>query len=82
MANRQRIRVGREVSYFPTDAEATAGGGSAGDSWFARIALVAQDGSANLNVVQSDGTELAVVAAARGQSKGQFDLTGGLAHHA
>jgi hypothetical protein len=82
MADRQRIRVGRDVSYFPTDAEASAGGGEAGDTWFARIAKVNADGSVNLNVIQGDGSELALTDIARGQRKGTFGLRGGITHHA
>jgi hypothetical protein len=80
MADRQRIRVGREVSYFPTDAEAAAVGDGEGTTWPATIAKVNSDGSASLQAVRGDGTDLALVAVAQGQGKGTFGLHGGIAH--
>lgn len=82
MANRQRVRVGREVSYFPTDAEASTGGDAAGVTWPATLAKVFADGTVNLNALQGDGVRLDVTGVAQGQRKGEFDLRGGIAHHA
>lgn len=46
MTSRARIRVGREVNYFPTAAEETALGAG---PWPAKIAGVNADGSVNLD---------------------------------
>jgi len=81
MADRQRIRVGREVTYRPTDAEATTGNGSAGDEWYGKITRVLANGTVNLHVLEADGTTLALTGVSQGARKGQFDLRG-LAHHA
>ncbi len=82
MADRQRVRVGRGVTYFPTDAEASAGGSDDGAAWIATIGGVNSDGSVNLNAIRGDGTELAFTDIPRGIRKGEFDLTGGVAHNA
>lgn len=74
MTDRQRIRKGRDVSYFPTDAEATAGGGSAGDTWPAKITDVAADGTVNLFVYETDGGTIPLTGIALGTSKGTFSL--------
>ena len=76
MAERYRVRVGREVSYFPTDAEATAGNGNAGDIWRATITAVNPDGTVNLTVHEADGGIIAKTDVPRGQQKGQFDMRG------
>jgi hypothetical protein len=76
MADRNRIRVGRGVTYFPSDVEAAAGNGNAGDQWAATITAVNPDGSANLNVLEADGGMLAKTDVSRGQQKGQFDVRG------
>ena len=82
MADRQRIRVGRDVSYFATDAQAAAAGDDNGVTWPAIIAKVNSDGTTNLQAVRGDGTDLALTAVAQGQSKGTFGLRGGVAHSA
>lgn len=75
MTTRARIRPGRECAYFPSDAEAATGGGSAGDVFPATI--VRTVGTAvNLHVLEPDGTTLALTGVLRGQAKGQYDLTG------
>ncbi len=76
MTERYRVRVGREVTYFPTDAEAATGNGSAGDHWTATITNVNADGTVNLSVHEADGGFIAKTDVARGQNKGQFDLRG------
>jgi hypothetical protein len=83
MADRQRVRVGRGVTYFPTDVEAAAAGDDNGASWPATIAKVLPDGTANLRILSGDGAADPVLGVARGIRKGEFDLTGGdVAHHA
>jgi len=77
--NRARVRVGRHVTYFPTDAEATAGGGNAGDRWPAVIADVNSTGTADMTVFRANGTTLAKTAVSRGQIKGTFDVLAGAA---
>lgn len=74
MGDRQRVRVGRQVTYRPTDGEASAGGGEAGDEWAALITRVLDDGTVNLCVFEADGGVLAVTAVSQGQAKGTFDL--------
>ena len=74
MADRQRIRVGRSCTYFPTAAEESAGGGSG--PFPATISDVLAAGTVNLMVVEPDGTLIAKTAVSRGQSAGQFDLIG------
>lgn len=78
--SRARHRVGREVTYYPTDAEAATGNGDAGDAWYATITKVNQDGTANLNVKESDGGIVAVTDVPRGIRKGEYDFAvrGGL----
>lgn len=76
MANRARIRVGRECTYFPSDAEAATGNGSAGDHWAATITAANIDGTANLSVHEADGGFIAKADVVRGQAKGQFDVRG------
>lgn len=78
MSDRQRIRVGRAATYFPTDAEATAGGGSAGDQWAAIITRVLSDGAVNLTVFEADGTLLAKTNVEEGGRKGSFAVVGQL----
>lgn len=72
--SRARFRVGREVTYFPTDAEASAGGGSAGDAWFGRITKVNVDSTVNIAVAEADGGALAKMNISRTQRKGGFDF--------
>ena len=76
MTDRQRIRVGRDVSYFPTDVEAAAGGAENGATWPAKITDVASDGSVNLFVYETDGGTIPLTGISRGQTKGTFDLLG------
>lgn len=82
MTDRSRIRVGRKVTYFPTAAEATAGGGVAGDSWTATITDVLADGTVNLNVLEADGGILAVTAVSKGTGAGTFNPIFGVAGRA
>lgn len=74
MADRQRVRVGREGAYYPTDAEAATGGGASGDAWSARIVNVNLDGTVNLAVFEADGTMLAKTSVSQGNSPGTFSL--------
>jgi len=74
MTDRSRVRVGRRVSYRPTDAQAAAGNGSAGDVWAATITAVNADGTVGLHVLEADGGELALTAIGQGQAKGAFGL--------
>ena len=74
MGDRARIRVGRDVIYRPTDAEAATGNGSAGDDWSARITAVNADGTVSLFVYESDGGSIAKTAVSQGGGKGTFDL--------
>lgn len=76
MTDRTRFRVGRDVTYRPTDAEATTGGGSAGDDWPAKITATNADGTVNLHVLEADGTTIAKTDVGQGQGKGQFDFRG------
>ena len=80
MADRQRIRVGRQVAYRPTDAEAATGNGNVGDVWSATISAVNGDGSANLSVVEADGGLIAKTGVTQGAGKGQFDFRGVATH--
>lgn len=76
MTDRTRFRVGRDVTYRPTDAEASTGNGSVGDEWRATITATNSDGTVNLHVLEADGTTIAVADVVRGQGKGQFDFRG------
>ena len=76
MADRQRIRVGREATYFPTDAEAAAVSDPDGVQWPCTLAKVNPDGTVNLEALRGNGTPLAVTDVARGQRKGEFELRG------
>ena len=76
MGTRARIRVGRDVNYRPTDAEAVAGNGVVGAVWSARISNVNANGSVNLFVYEADGGTIPLTAILRGGQKGQFDLLG------
>lgn len=76
MTNRNRVRTGRGVAYFPTDAEAAAGNGNNGDHWKATITTVNPDGTVNLSVHEADGGFIALTDVPRGQQKGQFDIRG------
>lgn len=82
MANRTRVRVGRKVTYFPTDAQASTGNGSAGDQWPAVITRVLADGTVNLSVDEADGGVLAVTAISKGTTKGTYNPVFGLAGRA
>jgi len=64
--------------YLPTSAEATTGGGNAGDQWTARIVAVALDGTANLHVFEADGTTIAKTGVSQGSQPGQFTVSAGL----
>ena len=76
MGDRQRIRVGRDVIYRPTDAEAATGNGIVGDSWTARITAVNESGTVSLAVFESDGGFIAKTAVPLGEGKGTFALLG------
>lgn len=77
MSDRQRVRVGRDVTYYPTDSEASTGGGNDGDAWTARITAVNNDGTVNLCVFEADGGVLAKTDVEQGGRKGQYDLLAG-----
>lgn len=72
--NRARVRLGRRITYYPTDAQVATVSGSAGETWPAAIAKVNADGTVTLNAVRSNGTELAVTSVPQGQAKGAFSL--------
>jgi hypothetical protein len=74
MADRQRVRVGRDVTYRPTDAEAATGNGEVDDEWHATISRVNADGTVNLSVLEADGGFIALTDIAQGQVKGTFDV--------
>lgn len=77
MADRQRVRVGRTVTYQPTDAEASAGSDAAGALWPAVITLVnAQTGAVNLIVFRGSGVALAKTNVAQGSQKGAYSTRG------
>lgn len=76
MTNRSRFHVGRDVTYFPTDAEAATGNGNAGDQWKATITALNADNTVNLSVHEADGGFIAKTDVPRGQRKGQFDFRG------
>lgn len=75
--SRSKYRVGRDVTYRPTDSEATTGGGSAGDEWAAKIVAVNADDTVNLCVFEADGTTLAKTDVSVGSAKGTFDFKAG-----
>ncbi len=74
MSDRARQRVGRNVTYFPTDAEAAAGGGDADDEFHASIARSNPDGTVNLHVVEADGGLLAKTDVEESNEKGGFSF--------
>ena len=74
MTTRERNRRGREVAYFPTDAEAATGNGGAGESWPATITATNPDGTANLNVLEADGGFIAKTDVTQGERKGEYSL--------
>lgn len=74
--NRQRVHVGRQVTYRPTDAQAAAGGGAIGDAWIGQITAVQATGTATVMVWQANGAALVQSAISRGSAKGTFDTYG------
>jgi hypothetical protein len=76
MTDRSRIRVGREVTYRPTDAEAATGNDDNGALWKGTIAKVLAGGAVNLHVIEGDGGTIAVAAVVESQQKGGFTLIG------
>ncbi len=74
--DRAKIRVGRDVNYRPTDAQATTGNGNAGDVWSARITAVNADSTVNLFVYEADGGFVALTDISEGSTKGTFDTLG------
>ena len=76
MADRKGVRVGRAVTYRPTSSEATTGGDSAGALWRAFVTKVNADGTANLHVLEADGTTIAKTNVVKGEGTGQFSLIG------
>lgn len=74
MSDRARQRVGRNVSYFPTDAEAATGNGDADDVWQAQITRSNPDGTVNLHVLEADGGELAKTDVEESNEKGGFSF--------
>lgn len=77
--SRSRYRVGRDVQYQPTDAEAATGNDVADARWPARITKVNSDGSVHLFVHEADGTAVAKTSVVRGGGKGQFSFIGSAA---
>lgn len=75
MTTRARVRVGKMVTYRPTDAEASTGGDSAGALWPARITKVNAT-SVNLFVHEADGTVIAKTSVSQGGAKGQYSFQG------
>lgn len=73
-SGRVRYRVGREVSYFATDAEAAAASDDAGAKWFGRITKINLDGTVNLAVDQGDGARLAKTSVSEADRKGGFSF--------
>lgn len=77
MTDRQRVRVGRSVTYSPTDAEAAAGGDASGALWPATVTLVNPvTATVNLIVFRADGTTLAKTAVSLGSQKGSYSTRG------
>lgn len=72
MVSRNRSRVGRQVVYRPTDAEASTGNGNNGDTWAGWISAVNSDGTVNLAVLEADGGWIAKTDVAEGTGKGTF----------
>jgi hypothetical protein len=68
--------VGRTVRYFPTDAEAAAGGDTAGAAWDATIVKVNRDGTVNLHVLEGDGTTIAKTNVTQSDRKGGYAFRG------
>lgn len=81
MANpsRARTRVGRQVRYLATDAEASAVSDTAGAAWIATIVKVNRDGTVNLLVQRSNGTTLAKTSVSQSDRKGGYMFRGVLA---
>ena len=79
MTDRSRVRVGRDVTYFPTDAEAATGNGATGDQWPATITRVNADSTVNLSVHEADGGFIAKLNVARGVGVGTYSAHSGLA---
>lgn len=75
MATRERIRVGRSVRYFPTDAECTTAGVSAGAVWPAVI-VGSSPTTAALFVMRGNGVALPKLAVTRSEVKGGYSLHG------
>lgn len=73
-SGRARFRVGREVTYFATDAEAAAGNDDDGAKWFARITKINLDGTVNLHVLEGDGGFIALTDISEGDRKGFFSF--------
>ncbi len=75
--SRSRYRVGREIQYQPTAAEAATGTDVAGARWSGRIVKVnAADGTVNLFVHEADGTVIPKLNVLRGAQPGQFSFVG------
>ena len=76
VTDRQRVRVGRDVAYQPTAAEAAAGGGAAGDIWSGRITAVNPDGTVGLIVFKANGVVLSLTGVHQGSTAGTFSTRG------
>lgn len=73
-SGRARYRVGREATYYPTDAEAATGNDDAGAEWPATITKVNLDGTVNLHVLEGDGGFIAKTNVSENDRKGGFSF--------
>jgi hypothetical protein len=76
---RNRVTVGRRVSYFPTDAEAATGNGDAGCTFPATITEINADGTVQLHVLEADGGFITKASVVIGTQKGQCSVVFGTA---
>ncbi|MDQ3170288.1 MAG: hypothetical protein M3Q55_09150 [Acidobacteriota bacterium] len=74
--SRSRYRVGREIQYQPTAAEAATGADVAGALWSGRIVKVNANGTVNLFIHEADGTVIPKLNVLRGGLPGQFSFIG------
>lgn len=72
--SRERIRVGRQVRYFPTTTELTTYSGISGDVFTGFITKANADGTANLALFGSNGVAFANTSVSLGATAGTFDL--------
>lgn len=77
--SRARQRVGRQVRYFATDAEASTANDDSGAAWPATIVKCNVDGTVNLLVQSGDGTAIDKTDVEQSDRKGGFSFYGVLA---